>query len=122
MLNDINVSETILNDINPSDWIGPNDIGVWASCFVLYRGECMQTMIEWKEGGGGGDNSKQRGQKILTTLHLIQKMHVSDTSHQINSNYLKKTLVKLKVNGNLMIASQMTSGWPCNGTCNGGIH
>jgi hypothetical protein len=36
-------------------------------------------MIEWGEGGGGGGGSKQRGQKKLTPLHLIPKMHVSDT-------------------------------------------
>jgi hypothetical protein len=44
-------------------------------------------MIEWEEGGEGGGGSKPRGQENLTPLHLIPKMHVSDTQHQINSNY-----------------------------------
>jgi hypothetical protein len=40
-----------------------------------------------KRGGGGGVGSKQKGQEKSTPLHLIPKMHVSDTSHQINSSY-----------------------------------
>ncbi len=44
-------------------------------------------MIEWKEGGGGGGRSKQMGQEKSAPYHLISKMHVSDTSHQINSSY-----------------------------------
>ncbi len=44
-------------------------------------------MVEWKEGGGGGGGSKQRGQEKSKPLHLIQKMHVSNTSHQIKSSY-----------------------------------
>jgi len=47
----------------------------------------MQTMIKWKEKGGGGGNWKQRGKNKLAPLHLIQKMHVNATSHQISSNY-----------------------------------
>jgi len=43
-------------------------------------------MVEWREGGRGS-NSKQKGQEKLAPLHLIQKMHVSDTSHQSNSSY-----------------------------------
>jgi hypothetical protein len=35
---DINVDETILNGIDFNDYIGLNDIGVWANCFVFYRG------------------------------------------------------------------------------------
>ncbi len=45
-------------------------------------------MMEWKEGGGGGGGgSKQKGQEKLAPLHFIPKMHVWDTSHQINSSY-----------------------------------
>jgi len=44
-------------------------------------------MIEWGKGGGKGGSSKQRGEQKLTPLHLIFKMHVSDTLHQINSSY-----------------------------------
>jgi hypothetical protein len=36
-------------------------------------------MIEWREGGGRGGDSKQRGQEKLAPLHLIPKKHVSDT-------------------------------------------
>ncbi len=44
-------------------------------------------MIEWKEGGGGGGDLKQKGKKKSAPLHLIPKMHVSNTPHQINSSY-----------------------------------
>jgi hypothetical protein len=44
-------------------------------------------MVESREGGVGGGDSKQRGQEKSKSLHLIQKMHVSNTSHQIKSSY-----------------------------------
>jgi hypothetical protein len=44
-------------------------------------------MIKWGEGGGGRGGSKQKGQEKLAPLHLIPKLHVSNTSHQINSSY-----------------------------------
>jgi hypothetical protein len=44
-------------------------------------------MIEGREGGGGGGGSKQRGQEKSAPLHFIPKMHVSNTSHQIDSSY-----------------------------------
>jgi hypothetical protein len=44
-------------------------------------------MIEKREGGGGGGGSNQKGQERSSPLHLIPKMHVNDTSHQINSTY-----------------------------------
>jgi hypothetical protein len=40
-----------------------------------------------KRGRGGGSHSKKKGQEKSAPLHLIPKMHVSDTSHQINSSY-----------------------------------
>jgi hypothetical protein len=36
-----------------------------------------------KRGGGGGGYLKKKGQEKLAPLHLIPKMHISDTSHQI---------------------------------------
>jgi hypothetical protein len=44
-------------------------------------------MIERREGGGGASISKQKGQEKLAPLHLIPKLHVNNTSHQINSSY-----------------------------------
>ncbi len=44
-------------------------------------------MIEWREGGRGGGGSNQKGQEKSTPLHFILKMHGSDTSPQIDSNY-----------------------------------
>ncbi len=44
-------------------------------------------MIEWREGGGRGGGSKQKGQEKSTPLHFILKMHANDTSPQIDSSY-----------------------------------
>jgi hypothetical protein len=79
-------------------------------------------MIEWREGGGGGGGSKQKGQEKSAPLHLIPKMHVGNTSHQIIQFIRKKHQWNLEWMENLMITSQMISGWPCNGICNGGIY
>ncbi len=75
-----------------------------------------------KKGGGGGGGSKQKGQEKIAPLHFIPKMHISNTLHQIDSSYQEKTSVKLILNKNLVITNQMISGWPCNGTYNGGIY
>jgi hypothetical protein len=56
-----------------------------------------------------------KGPRKISTITPYSK-HVSDTSHQINSSYKERTSLQLSANGNLVIASQMTSGLPCNGT------
>jgi hypothetical protein len=64
---------------------------------------------------------KAKGLRKISTITPYSK-HVSDMLRKINSSYKERTSLQLSANGNLVIASQITSGLPCNGTCNGGIY
>ncbi len=62
----------MFNAIDLWDWIGPNDIGVWANCVVFYKGKVYKPWLN-EEREGEEEATKNKGAKKINTIAPYSK-------------------------------------------------